>query len=243
MRAQIAKCLVGTRVPLAVALLVVLLTDFLFYFMTLARVESLHVRPLLAGLAPLKYDFPFSHSLPAVGATSALVAYLACTRYKQSQRNAAVLAGLVIWHWLVDFVSMEAALPLGLPASLAPAQLAGLRLGLGLHEHRLASLAVELGALLAAYSAFESVFRPPDATFRLQVRKRGLRNGVSSSLLISLMALVQLVPFIVPIDHDTGMAAYVVGQMLLHALVVLFGLGLDANLVMADAYKAVRSRD
>jgi hypothetical protein len=125
--------------------------DLLWPTLVLAGVEKLEIRPGTTAVNPLDFvDYPWSHSLLALGAWGLLVAlgYVAVRVLRGGRASAlagATLGGLVVSHWLLDFASHRPDLPLAFGSSP--------KLGLGLWGSLPATVAVEL-ALLAAGVVF-----------------------------------------------------------------------------------------
>ncbi len=105
----------------------------------LAGVEQVQIQPGSTAFTPLAFlDYPWSHSLAAMFAWSALFA-LAC--WRTGARAATVLGLLVASHWVLDAIVHPPDLPLW-PGGAA-------RLGLGLWNSVAGTLLVE-GTLFAA---------------------------------------------------------------------------------------------
>jgi membrane-bound metal-dependent hydrolase YbcI (DUF457 family) len=108
--------------------------DLLWPSLLIAGLEHVRIDPGNTAYTPLDfYDYPVSHSLAAVLVWSALTgaAYFLFTRYR---RGAQVIAACVASHWVLDFVTHRADLPLW-PG--------GPRFGLGLWNSVGATIAVE----------------------------------------------------------------------------------------------------
>lgn len=118
--------------------------DLLWPTLVLAGVERFEIRPGLTAVTPLDFvSYSWSHSLLAMAGWGLLVALgwrLARGR-SATFLAGATLAGLVVSHWLLDFVTHRPDLP------LAPG--AEARVGLGLWASLPLSLAAELGLLAA----------------------------------------------------------------------------------------------
>ncbi len=116
------------------------LPDVLWPFLLLAGAEHVTIAPGDTAMTPLRFDiYPVSHSLLMVAAWGAAFAAVHFWR-KRRALDALVLAALVVSHWVLDFVSHRADMPLW-PG--------GPRLGLGLWNSVPATIAVEL-AMVAA---------------------------------------------------------------------------------------------
>jgi hypothetical protein len=126
------------RIPLFYLLAAGVFVDLLWGLTILSGVERAHIDRDSGSAIPLVLDsVPYSHSLVACSVWGMLVA-LAWWLWRRDRNGALVLGALVVSHWVLDFVSHVADVPL-LPS--------GPRLGLGLWNWRAASLLVELGML------------------------------------------------------------------------------------------------
>lgn len=139
--------LAGKRIAPAVSLgslfFATQFADLLWPTLVLAGVERVEIRPGLTAVNPLDFvDYPWSHSLLLLSAWGLLVAlgYRLLRGRAATVLGAATLGGLVVSHWLLDFLTHRPDLP------LAPG--AAARVGLGLWGSLPLSLALEL-ALLA----------------------------------------------------------------------------------------------
>jgi hypothetical protein len=116
------------------------LPDLVWPVLLAVGVERATIAPGDTAFTPLRFDsYPVSHSLVTVAAWGAAFGAVHFWR-KRRQLDAAVLAALAVGHWVLDFVSHRADMPLW-PG--------GPRLGLGLWNSVAGTIAVEL-ALLAA---------------------------------------------------------------------------------------------
>jgi hypothetical protein len=138
--------LAGKRIAPAVSLgtlfFAAQFADLLWPTLVLAGVERFEIRPGLTAVTPLDFvDYPWSHSLLAMAGWGLLVALgWRLVRGRSATFLAgATLAGLVVSHWLLDFVTHRPDLP------LAPG--AAPKVGLGLWSSLPLSLAAELGLL------------------------------------------------------------------------------------------------
>ena len=116
--------------------------DLLWPTLVLAGVERFEIRPGLTAVTPLDFvSYPWSHSLLAMAGWGLLVAvgWRLVRGRSATFLAAATLAGLVVSHWLLDFVTHRPDLPLAPGASP--------RVGLELWSSLPLSLAAELGLL------------------------------------------------------------------------------------------------
>ncbi len=131
------------------------LPDVLWPLLLLTGVEHATIVPGDTAVSPLRFDsYPVSHSLLTVAAWGAAFAAVHFWR-KRRPLDALVLAALVVGHWVLDFVSHRADVPLW-PG--------GPRLGLGLWNSVPATITVELAMVAAglwlALSATRARDRP-----------------------------------------------------------------------------------
>jgi hypothetical protein len=124
------------------------LPDLVWPCLVLAGVETATIAPGDTAFTPLRFDsYPLSHSLLTVAAWGAAFGALHFWR-KHRPKDALVLAGLAVSHWVLDFASHRPDMPLW-PG--------GPRLGLGLWNSVPATILVELlmlaGGLWLALSA------------------------------------------------------------------------------------------
>ena len=128
------------EVSLATAFLAAQLPDVVWPVFVLAGAESVAIAPGDTAVTPLRFEsYPYSHSLLAVGLWAAALAALHFAK-RRRLRAAALLAGLVLSHWVLDALSHRADMPLT-PWGAA-------RVGLGLWQSLPATLVVE-GLLFA----------------------------------------------------------------------------------------------
>lgn len=123
------------RVPLPVLLLAPNVADVVFPVLVGAGVEHARIEPGHMAASPLVLEsMPWSHSLLALAGWAALSAALYFL-WRKDRRGAWVVAGLVLSHWILDWVTHEPDI------SLYPG---GDRYGLGLWNSLPATVAVEL---------------------------------------------------------------------------------------------------
>jgi len=130
--------------------------DLLWPVFVLAGVERVEIAPGDTAFTPLHFvSYPWSHSL--VMAIVWGVALAAVVRARgASMRGAAIVAALVVSHWVLDFASHRADMPLW-PG-------AGPLLGLGLWRSVPATLAVEIAMYAAGVALYSSATRSKDRT-------------------------------------------------------------------------------
>jgi membrane-bound metal-dependent hydrolase YbcI (DUF457 family) len=133
------------RIRLGTAVLAAQWADALWPVLVLAGVERVAIAPGDTVVTPLRFDhYPWSHSLLALAVWAA--AFGAAIHARTRVRSAAMLAGAaVLSHWLLDFASHRADMPIGL---------AGPKVGLGLWNSLPATVAVEGGLFVAAVAYY-----------------------------------------------------------------------------------------
>lgn len=131
------------RLPLWVYFLAVQWVDLVWTVLVYFGVERVHIQPGVNPSGPLVFDYyPYTHSL-AAGACWAAIAFMGyrvITRMKGSQRVAAFLALAVLSHWFMDFLVHQPDLDIVDETR---------KVGLGLWNHPMIELTVELVLLLA----------------------------------------------------------------------------------------------
>lgn len=118
-----------------------MLLDLIWPILTLAGVEHFRVDPGNTAFTPLDfYDYPITHSLTMalLWSVIAAVLYLAI---RKSGRGAVIVGLAVLSHWILDYVTHQADLPLW-PN--------GPKVGLGLWNSIPATIAIELALFAAA---------------------------------------------------------------------------------------------
>ena len=146
------------RVSLATAFLAAQLADTVWPVLVLMGVEHVAIAPGDTAVTPLRFDsYPWSHSLLTLSLLGALFAGVHFALQRRA-RAAALLGLLVVSHWVLDFLSHRADMPL---TPWTPQ-----KFGLGLWNSVIATVAVE-GALFAGGVALAlSATRPRDAVGR-----------------------------------------------------------------------------
>jgi hypothetical protein len=136
-----AKRVVPT-VSLGTLFLAAQLADLVWPVLVLLGIEKVEVSPGATALTPLDFvHYPYSHSLVALLAWAIAFAAAYAVSHRSRMNVALTLAALVVSHWILDFVSHRADMPLTLGGTT--------RLGLGLWNSVPATVVVE-GALFVA---------------------------------------------------------------------------------------------
>lgn len=136
---------INRNTSLGTAFLAAQFVDLIWPFFLLMKLEKVEIDPANTAFTPLNFvSYPFSHSLIAVLIWSAIFGgiYFA---YRRNRNAAIILALLVISHWILDYITHRADLPLSFGEEV--------KVGLGLWNNRAATIIVEFilffgGALL-----------------------------------------------------------------------------------------------
>ena len=128
------------KASLGTTLLAAQFVDLLWPLLVLAGLEHVRIDPGNTSMTPLDfYDYPISHSLIAsVGWALGIGGVYYAVR--NHLRGALILAGAVLSHWVLDFISHKPDMPLGF---------GGLYFGLGLWYSVTATAIVELSLFVA----------------------------------------------------------------------------------------------
>jgi hypothetical protein len=147
------------EVSLGTLFLAAQLADLVWPTLVLLGIERLEIRPGITAVTPLDFvHYPYSHSLVALLAWGVALAgaYLVFTRGRP--RTAALLAAVVVSHWILDVISHRPDMPLTLHGSE--------RVGLGLWNSVAMTATVELTGFALGMFVYLRTTRPRDATGR-----------------------------------------------------------------------------
>jgi len=133
---------VTPQVSLAVLFAAAQLADVLWPILVAIGIEQVRIDPGNTAVTPLDFvSYPYSHSLALLIVWGIVFGWIVAVR---SRREVfAVIAGLVVSHWVLDYVTHRPDMP------LYPD---GPKLGLGLWNSRLGTMAVEVPMYLAGLS-------------------------------------------------------------------------------------------
>lgn len=113
------------------------LADLVWPTLVLLGVETVRVDPGITAMTPLDFAYyPWSHSLVMLAVWGAVMAAIYSLLVRFDRRIVAVIVGLVLSHWLLDFLTHRPDMPVGIGNSL--------RIGLGLWNAPAAAMIVEL---------------------------------------------------------------------------------------------------
>lgn len=148
---------VTPRVSLAVLLLAAQFADTLWPVLVGLGVEHVRIDPGNTAFMPLDFvGYPYSHSLVLLSLWGVLFAWI-YGRMARSDRAFLVIAALVVSHWLLDFITHSADMPL-YPGSAT--------FGLGLWNSIPATLAIELPMYGAGVWLYATATRARDRVGR-----------------------------------------------------------------------------
>ena len=194
------------NVSLGTLLFAAQFVDLLWPILVLVGVETVRIDPGNTVVTPLDFvAYPFTHSL-ATGLGWGVLLGLVYLVIRRSARGALLVGLAVVSHWVLDFVSHRADMP------LYPG---GPKVGLGLWNSLPATLAVELGVFAVGVALYLTATRPLDRTGRW-----GL-----AALLALLLAVYGAALFGPPPPSDTAVAWVGLAAWLLP----LAGVGIDRH--------------
>lgn len=149
---------VAPRMSLGTAFLAAQFLDLLWPSLLLLGAETVRIAPGATAVTPLVFEhYPISHSLlAAIGWGLLLGVIHAVTR--KSTRGGAIVAALVLSHWLLDAIVHVPDLPLA-PGSDA-------LIGLGLWQSKAATLAIEVPLFAAGVWLYASSTHAADSIGR-----------------------------------------------------------------------------
>ncbi|MEO8276981.1 MAG: hypothetical protein ABI639_12255 [Thermoanaerobaculia bacterium] len=150
------------------------LADIVWPNLVLAGVEQVEIDPGATPVTPLHFvSYPWSHSLTALCGWGMALAAIVILWKKARQLDAAVVALLVVSHWVLDVISHVPDMPLSISGNT--------RLGLGLWRSLPWTLVVELALLVVGTAIYLRSTRARD-----RIGSIGL--GVLLTVLVALYA-------------------------------------------------------
>jgi hypothetical protein len=145
------------RLSLALLFAACQLADILWPVFVAAGLESVRIAPGITAFTPLDFvSYPYSHSLVALSLWGALLGSV-CWLSGVGGRASLLVAGLVVSHWVLDFISHRPDMPIYPGSTL---------LGLGLWNSVPATLLVELLLFGAGVRLYASSTRARDSVGR-----------------------------------------------------------------------------
>jgi hypothetical protein len=160
------------------------LLDFAWCALVIAGIEKVRIDPTLKGSPFDLYDMPYTHSLPAAILWSLGAGIAAYAAFPRVRLAAALIAGTVFSHWLLDLVVYRPDLSLGI---------SGIKLGFGLWNWPGIELALELTLFFAAAI--------------LWWREGGSVGQMRALALLAWLLTLQLIDEIMPLPSSAAMAA------------------------------------
>jgi membrane-bound metal-dependent hydrolase YbcI (DUF457 family) len=134
------------------------LADLVWPNLVLLGIERVSIVPGITVVTPLDFEsFPYSHSLVALAVWSGLMAFVYwLLRRTATLLTLAVIAGVVLSHWVLDVVSHRPDVPIAVGNTV--------KVGLELWRSRVATILVETAALAAGVWVYVRTTRPRDRT-------------------------------------------------------------------------------
>lgn len=160
------------------------LLDFAWCALILAGIEKVRIDPSLRGSPFDLYDMPYTHSLPAAILWSLAAGLAASLVFPRDRLAAALIAGTVFSHWLLDLIVHRPDLSLGI---------SGIKLGFGLWNWPGIELALELSLFFTAAL--------------LWWRDGGAVGRMRALALLAWLLILQLIDEIMPLPSSPAMAA------------------------------------
>lgn len=148
---------VAPAVSLGTLFLAAQFADLLWPTLVLLGIEQLEIDPGATAATPLDFvSYPYSHSLVMLVVWALLLAAVYLFAAHGKARAAAVIAVVVLSHWVLDVVAHRPDMPVTVGGEL--------RLGLGLWNYPAATLAVETAMLAAGVYLYLKTTRAIDRT-------------------------------------------------------------------------------
>jgi hypothetical protein len=145
------------RVSLGLFFAAAQLADLLWPLFVALGVEQVSIEPGITRVTPLDFtSYPYSHSLLLLIVWGVVLGFVH-RKWTRAPGAFALLAGLVVSHWLLDFVMHRPDMPL-YPGSV--------KLGLGLWDSPMATVMVELPLFAAGVWIYARATRARDAVGR-----------------------------------------------------------------------------
>jgi hypothetical protein len=148
---------VAPRLSLAALFTGVALADIIWPLLVAVGIEQVRIDPGNTAFTPLDFvSYPYSHSLVFL-CLWGVVFGLICAGIVHDRRVVSIAAALVISHWVLDWITHRADMPL-YPGSI--------RLGLGLWSSVAATIAVEVAMFAVGVWMYARATRARDASGR-----------------------------------------------------------------------------
>jgi len=200
------------RLSLAMLFAAAQLADIIWPFLVAFGVEQVRIQPGITAVTPLDFvSYPYSHSLLMLCVWGALLGAV-CAMVVHSRRAFAVVAALVVSHWVLDWVTHRPDMP------LYPG---GPKVGLGLWNSVAATVAVEVLMFAAGLWIYARATRARDA-----VGRRALPALVGFLLVIYLANIIGPPP--------PGVMAIVVAGIAGAVVIVLWAWWIDRHRTVVE---------
>ena len=143
------------RLSLGLLFLAVQFADILWPFLLALGLEEVRIHPGDTVFTPLEFvSYPYSHSLLLLAVWGIAIGWIVARR---NRSDVAIVAALVVSHWVLDFVTHRPDMP------LYPG---GPKVGLGLWNSVAATVAIELAIFGAGLWLYLQTTRPRDGVGR-----------------------------------------------------------------------------
>lgn len=147
---------INTLTSLGTAFLAAQFVDLLWPFFLLLGIEKVEIDPGNTAFTSLNFvSYPYSHSLVAAFVWAAIFGSIYFA-YRRNRNVAIILALLVFSHWILDYVTHRADLPISFSEDT--------KVGLGLWNNRAATIIVELIIFLGGTLLYWQSTRPKNRT-------------------------------------------------------------------------------
>lgn len=200
------------RLSLAALFAAAQLADIIWPFLVAFGIEQVRIQPGITAFTPLDFvSYPYSHSLLMLCVWGALFGAV-CAMVSHARRAFAVVAALVVSHWVLDWVTHRPDMP------LYPG---GPKVGLGLWNSVAATVTVEVAMFVAGLWIYLRATRARD-----KVGRQAL------SALAGFLLVVYLANGIGP--PPPSVTAIVVAGILGAAVIVLWAWWLDRHRIVVE---------
>lgn len=171
----------SATLSLALMFIAVQFLDLLWPILVLLGIETVEIQEGITKLTPLDFTFyPWSHSLMMSAIWGLLFGGVYYT-FTKNRKNALILAGLVVSHWVLDLLVHRPDLPL--------TPFSDLKVGLGLWNYPIAEFIIEFALFFTGIYVY--------------LKSRPKKKKVAFWSLIGVLTVVQLLNFYGPVPPDT----------------------------------------
>jgi membrane-bound metal-dependent hydrolase YbcI (DUF457 family) len=146
------------RVPLVTLFAAAQFADLLWPLLVLAGIEQVRIAPGDTAFTPLDFvSYPYSHSLAMLAVWGVVFGVVYARAARGTTRELAMLAALVVSHWVLDFVTHRPDMP------VYPG---GARYGLGLWNSISATVVIESAMFVVGFAVYMRATRARDRAGR-----------------------------------------------------------------------------